>query len=602
MPRPHDGSSGRRVRLRGGEPALLTSAAAFGVSTTVSVVALRAVRPCDLLAVEITGAAAILLTTAAVRRRLRWRGAPRQLLLGALMPGLVFLFADLGLARTSASSGSLLLAAEPLLVVLLALVVLRERLSGPATLALAVGLTGGALVAFGTGHMGADSTLGNVLVLLAVVTAAVYVIATRQFHDADGLNASAWQNAGAALSVAPFVGGFWYTGGTRLDTAEATGWIACVAVIACGAVGSFAFNRGIGRVPATRAGQLRNLTPVVGTVSAVAFLGDRPSPLQLVGGAAILGGLVLLLRSTADATVDAHRPQTPQRVLAEERPMIDLPTRSPTAGPLFCDTALAGRIERAETTLVTARGDAARRRHGYRFGFAIAIAGGVANYAEPDSPLNKIAGLGFTGLPHPAGLDTVEQAFAAQGAPVQAQVASLADPALLDLLAARGYRTVSFQNVLARPLGDAVEPVTPPGVEVNPSHDDEFEAWLDVVVEASLHPDTRGMPRKILEDAERDTNGLVQRYLARFHGAPAGGASMRITDGVAQLTGAGTAPDFRRRGIHGALLTTRLAAAAVAGCDVAVVTVQPGSKSQRHAQRCGFTLLYTRAVLTKTPG
>lgn len=295
------------TRLRPGEPALLLSAAVYGVSTTVSVVALRAVRPADLLAVEISGAAAMLLITAAVRGQLRRRGALRQMLLGALVPGLAFMFGDLGLARTSASSGSLLLAAEPLLSVLLALAVLRERLSGRATAALIVGLTGGALVAFEPGRSGGDTMLGNVLVLLAVVAAAVFLIATRRFNDGgDGLNASAWQTTGGALSMVPFVTISWSTGGTRLDTVGVAGWLACIAVVAGGALGSVMFNRGIARVPAARAGQLGNLTPVVGTLTAVAFLSDRPSPLQLVGGAAILGGLALLL----------HNP--PERQLVEE--------------------------------------------------------------------------------------------------------------------------------------------------------------------------------------------------------------------------------------------------------------------------------------------
>jgi drug/metabolite transporter (DMT)-like permease len=175
------------IRLRAGEPALLLSAAVYGLSTTVSVVALHAVRPADLLAVEISGAAAMLLVTAAVRGRLRRAGALRQMLLGALVPGLAFMFGDLGLARTSASSGSLLLAAEPLLSVLLALAVLRERLSGRAAVALVVGLTGGALVAFEPGGpSGADTTLGNVLVLLAVVAAAVFLVATRRLIGGVG--------------------------------------------------------------------------------------------------------------------------------------------------------------------------------------------------------------------------------------------------------------------------------------------------------------------------------------------------------------------------------------------------------------------------------
>ena len=72
-----------------------------------------------------------------------------------------------------------------------------------------------------------------------------------------------------------------------------------------------------------------------------------------------------------------------------------------------------------------------------------------------------------------------------------------------------------------------------------------------------------------------------------------------MSEGVAQLTGAATAPEYRRRGVQTALLSTRLADAAGAGCDIAVVTTQPGSKSQENVQRRGFHLLYTRAVLVK---
>ncbi|WP_205752615.1 DMT family transporter [Cryptosporangium phraense] len=282
--------------MRTGEPALLLAATIFGVGTTVSVVALRAVRPVDLLAVEISGAAVLLVIAALARGRLRRRGAGRQMLVGALVPGLAFLFGDLGLARTSASSGSLLLAAEPLLSVLLAVVLLRERLSGRAVAALLLGLIGGALVALGPRGR-SDTTLGNALVLLAVAASALYLIATRRFNeDDDGLNASAWQSTGGALSVAPFVVGSWSTGGTRLDTAGASAWVACLAVVVCGAIGGVLFNRGIARVPAARAGQLDNLTPLVGTLTAVVFLGDRPSVIQLAGGVAVLAGLALLLR------------------------------------------------------------------------------------------------------------------------------------------------------------------------------------------------------------------------------------------------------------------------------------------------------------------
>ena len=69
----------------------------------------------------------------------------------------------------------------------------------------------------------------------------------------------------------------------------------------------------------------------------------------------------------------------------------------------------------------------------------------------------------------------------------------------------------------------------------------------------------------------------------------------------AQLTGAGTLPAFRRRGVQKALARTRLQDARAAGCLYAVVTTQPGSTSHANMQRTGFDLAYTRAVLVKAP-
>jgi GNAT superfamily N-acetyltransferase len=91
------------------------------------------------------------------------------------------------------------------------------------------------------------------------------------------------------------------------------------------------------------------------------------------------------------------------------------------------------------------------------------------------------------------------------------------------------------------------------------------------------------------------------RYAALLDRVIAGGGSIRIADGVAQFAGAATAPAYRRRGVQTALLAARLADAAAAGCDIAVVTTQPGSRSQQNVQGRGFELLYTRAVLIKDP-
>ena len=90
--------------------------------------------------------------------------------------------------------------------------------------------------------------------------------------------------------------------------------------------------------------------------------------------------------------------------------------------PLFCDAALAGRIERVEAQLVAKASEAARRRRADAAGFVIPIAGGVASFAEEGSPFNKVAGLGFGGAPDAAALGEIERAFAACGSPVQVEL------------------------------------------------------------------------------------------------------------------------------------------------------------------------------------
>src|SRR5262249_1033134 len=81
--------------------------------------------------------------------------------------------------------------------------------------------------------------------------------------------------------------------------------------------------------------------------------------------------------------------------------------------PLFCGTALAAAMERAEPQLSAGASRATRVRRADDAGFVMPIAGGVASFAEHDSPFNKVAGLGFGGVPEPAVLDQVERAFAA---------------------------------------------------------------------------------------------------------------------------------------------------------------------------------------------
>lgn len=279
---------------------------------------------------------------------------------------------------------------------------------------------------------------------------------------------------------------------------------------------------------------------------------------------------------------------------------------------MFATASLARRIERAEAGLIAEGVRAAARRVPAAQIVLREMNGGTAAYVEPEAPFNKVAGVGFEGVPAAEALDALEREFRDRHAPLQFEVSTLADPELFRALTRRGYELVGFENVLGIDLRrlnvDVAHAYS--GIDVKRAEADESHVWLDVVATGFMTPDVfdgpasheAQIPRDVLERVFSDTIAAsgFERYLARVDGELAGGASFRIQDGVAQLSGAATLPQHRRKGVQTALLRHRLLEAVRRGCDVAVVTTQPGSKSQENVQQAGFALLYARAILVKT--
>ncbi|MEC9372493.1 MAG: GNAT family N-acetyltransferase [Planctomycetota bacterium] len=265
------------------------------------------------------------------------------------------------------------------------------------------------------------------------------------------------------------------------------------------------------------------------------------------------------------------------------------------------------RIEREECALLRdcCRAIAARRSASDTF--TMEIGGGVATYSGEGSPLNKVAGLGFDGDVDEAALERVERAYAERGAGVLVELSTHALPSVGKMLTDRGYALAGFENVLGRRLENVESRRINASIDVRESHANEAAAWLDVVVSGFMTPDTQGVAsheqfdRSILEGVIGDMAGAngMRRFLATREGAVAGGGSLRLGEGVAHLCGAATLPAHRRRGVQTALLAARLAFAREAGCELAVVTTLPGSKSHQNVRRHGFEVLYVRAALVK---
>jgi GNAT superfamily N-acetyltransferase len=273
---------------------------------------------------------------------------------------------------------------------------------------------------------------------------------------------------------------------------------------------------------------------------------------------------------------------------------------------MFCPADLAARIDQAEARQMIAIAQGAAAWDASLRPFIVPVGHGAAIYAGPGSPTNKMIGIGFGEALDAAVLDDVEARFAACDTPVQAEVSVLAEPAVHAQLAARGYRLSGFEHVLGHPLGAAIAAL-PEGVAIDAAAPSEVRTLGDVMVEAFASPDVGGVggdaippPAEIRRwfDITMSADGF-RGYVARVDGTIAGGGSLRLDGEVAQFSGAGTLPRFRRRGVQTALLRARLREAAAAGCTIGVVVTQPGSKSQQNVQREGFALLYARQLLVK---
>jgi len=279
----------------------------------------------------------------------------------------------------------------------------------------------------------------------------------------------------------------------------------------------------------------------------------------------------------------------------------------PMSARIFCDPPLAARIDRAEARMcaefaqrVGARSPGARVT-------TLPLAGGLAVYAGPGAPMNKVIGVALGDALDAGALAEVEAEWESRREPVRVELSTLDDGAAARMLTARGYRLLGFENVLGRRIepSDAVDAGAAVAETVTIG-DEDLERWIRIMLDAFAQPDagplpTEEHPRGELAAVFRDIARIsgVTLYLARVDGEAAAAASVRFDGRLAQLTGAATLPPFRRRGLQTALTTRRLADAQREGCDLAVVTTNPGSKSQQNAQRQGFELLYSRAILVK---
>lgn len=226
----------------------------------------------------------------------------------------------------------------------------------------------------------------------------------------------------------------------------------------------------------------------------------------------------------------------------------------------------------------------------------LAVADGLALYAGAGYPVNAAIGLGMSAPVEAQDILTIEQFYANHGLPACIDLCPLADPSLNRLLDWRGFRFEHIFTMLVTPLPGYFQDLElPPGVTVTVASEDQADLWVRTTAQGFSEEDEPSQSvLDVLSGNFYAPNGTC--FLAWVDDQPAGGAGMYIHAGAVELGGASTRRQFRRRGVHTALLDARLAAAQAAGCDLAVVQTSPTSDSKRNLERHGFLLAYNKEV------
>ena len=225
-------------------------------------------------------------------------------LLANVVYQLLFIY---GVDRTLAGNAGLVLATTPVWTLILASVSGSEHHGFPVWGGVLATLGGMALVVLGgEGGLGLDSGLlmGDLLLVLAAITWAAYTVGTQDLTRRYG--------ALAVTSWTLWVGtiGLVALGGRPLWSMDfgaisAVGWFGVVysGVLAI-AVAYLIWNHGLEHIGGPRTAAFSNLVPVVALITAALWLGEDPSPTQIMGAIIIIAG-VWIARVAGGSEVEA---------------------------------------------------------------------------------------------------------------------------------------------------------------------------------------------------------------------------------------------------------------------------------------------------------
>ena len=279
--------------------ALVLATACWGTSLVMTKAVVDQIPPFSTLFIQLVASTSLLWTWVALRRipvRIS-RNTIRGSLPGILEPGLAYAACVWGLTRTNASSAAIILASEPLFIVLLAWLLYAARPSARTAVLLLTGLVGVVLVSVPNQAAAVGGAGGNALVAIGTVSAALYVVlSSRSVLAVDArVLVTLQQTMGLAISCVFLIIGF---------AMGAETWPAHVSVgtlLVCMLSGvmqyALAFSLylyGLKHVPVSTAATLLSLTPIFAICASTLCLGETLDTRQWLGCVVVMAAAILL--------------------------------------------------------------------------------------------------------------------------------------------------------------------------------------------------------------------------------------------------------------------------------------------------------------------
>ena len=287
----------------GGLGAGLIAVCLWGLAPVATRSLVHELAPLPLLTLRQLLAAGVLLPWAVpALRRIDARDLPRFIVAGLLGMVGYNLPVTVGLQWLPASSAGLLLATEPVWVLVIGLVFLGER-AGPRVLAgTGVALAGVAVIA-GPAALspgsGTRAVAGAALVLLATLAFGGYMIVLRPLSQKYGpVSATATSSVAGALPYLALAGTVWPPRLSPPAGAELL-FLALGSTVAGMLLWNLAVVRGGAGIS-----RLLYLEPVVSVLGAMVFLGERVTAAVLAGGVLVIAGVLM----TGDGMARPRRP------------------------------------------------------------------------------------------------------------------------------------------------------------------------------------------------------------------------------------------------------------------------------------------------------